>query len=88
MNKTLNLIIRVMLRGYTRFLSPHKGHGCAHRIVLGGHSCSSYYEQALDDHRVLDATRLLCQRLRACSEVARNTKGDDGRVIVPCIPFI
>jgi len=88
MTNITNQIVRGLLRGYTRFVSPHKGYECAHRIVLGGESCSSFYNNALGNHKVLEATRLLHKRLQDCQSVAKTTPHKDGKIIVPCIPFI
>gem|GEM_PF-454339 len=83
-----NQIARWLLRGYTNFLSPYKGYGCAHRLVEGGQSCSSYYDQTLRTHQFLEATRLLHTRLRDCRSAAESAKHRDGKAIIPCVPFI
>ncbi|WP_228061460.1 membrane protein insertion efficiency factor YidD [[Phormidium] sp. LEGE 05292] len=33
------------ISGYQKYLSPHKGFSCAHRILYGGESCSAYIKR-------------------------------------------
>ncbi|MGB6170093.1 MAG: membrane protein insertion efficiency factor YidD, partial [Geitlerinemataceae cyanobacterium] len=37
-----------IVRGYQKYLSPHKGFSCAYRKLHGGVSCSEYFRQTID----------------------------------------
>lgn len=58
---TLNLV-----RGYQKYLSPHKGFSCAYRKLHGGASCSEYFRQSIDRYGLSHAIPLFQQRLEAC----------------------
>ncbi|HAZ49213.1 MAG TPA: hypothetical protein DDW76_23430 [Cyanobacteria bacterium UBA11369] len=34
------------IKAYQRYISPHKGFSCAHRLLYGGESCSGYIKGA------------------------------------------
>jgi putative component of membrane protein insertase Oxa1/YidC/SpoIIIJ protein YidD len=58
---TLNLV-----RGYQKYLSPHKGFSCAYRKLHGDASCSEYFRQSIDRYGLSHAIPLFQQRLEAC----------------------
>ncbi|MBE9118480.1 membrane protein insertion efficiency factor YidD [Lusitaniella coriacea LEGE 07157] len=64
-----NIIDRVAIAaisGYQRYLSPHKGFSCAHRIVYGGDSCSQYVKRAIARQGLIAAIPLSQQRFADC----------------------
>ncbi|MGB3238812.1 MAG: membrane protein insertion efficiency factor YidD [Geitlerinemataceae cyanobacterium] len=55
-----------IVRGYQKYLSPHKGFSCAYRKLHGGASCSEYFRQTIDRYGFSHASFLFQQRLEAC----------------------
>jgi putative component of membrane protein insertase Oxa1/YidC/SpoIIIJ protein YidD len=56
---------------YRRWISPFKGFSCAHRVYLGGESCSDYGFRVFRDEGFRTGLSLLGRRLHACSAVHR-----------------
>ncbi len=56
---------------YQRFISPHKGFRCAHRVHHGGQSCSAYAKTAVQTYGLGAAIPLIRQRFTDCGQVAR-----------------
>jgi putative component of membrane protein insertase Oxa1/YidC/SpoIIIJ protein YidD len=54
------------ISGYQKYLSPHKGFACAHRLLHRGQSCSEYAKQTIDRQGLLVAIPLLRQRFADC----------------------
>jgi putative component of membrane protein insertase Oxa1/YidC/SpoIIIJ protein YidD len=63
--------VMLAVRGYQRYVSPHKGYCCAHRALHGGPSCSEYFRQAVRRHGSLRAVPLLKQRFAECRNASR-----------------
>ena len=59
------------ITAYRRWLSPHKGFACAHRVHQGGPSCSAVGLRLIRRHGVWHGVPLLRQRLRRCGDVHR-----------------
>ncbi len=59
------------IRAYQRWISPHKGFQCAHRLHGGGSSCSTVGFRLIRRHGLWDGWPLLRERLRRCGDVAR-----------------
>lgn len=59
-------VIIGIIRGYQKYLSPHKGFSCAYRKLHGGASCSEYFRQTIDRYGLSHASPLFQQRLEAC----------------------
>lgn len=59
-----------MIQAYRRWISPHKGFACAHRIHCGGASCSKVGERLIRRHGLRGGLPLLRKRLRRCGEIA------------------
>lgn len=55
-----------MITGYQKFLSPHKGFSCAHRILYGEESCSQYVKRAVREHGLRQAVLMSRDRFQAC----------------------
>jgi putative component of membrane protein insertase Oxa1/YidC/SpoIIIJ protein YidD len=60
-----------LINAYQRYLSPYKGFSCAHRVLHGGLSCSSYAKTAIAQHNLATALPLIRQRLRDCTTAAQ-----------------
>ena len=63
-----------MITFYQRYISPHKGFRCAHRVHHGGQSCSAYAKTAVQNHGLGAAIPLIRQRFSDCSQAARVMK--------------
>jgi putative component of membrane protein insertase Oxa1/YidC/SpoIIIJ protein YidD len=57
------------IRGYQRWISPHKGFRCALRAVTGGDSCSSYGYLVIARFGLSRGLGLLDRRLELCGHV-------------------
>lgn len=60
----------IVIRAYQRYLSPYKGFRCAHNVLHGEGSCSTYGRRAFAEHDFLDACRRLRERFQACKAAA------------------
>ncbi len=67
----LTALALAAVRAYQRWVSPHKGFACAHRVHRGGRGCSAVGARLLRRYGVWNSWPLLRQRLRACGEVHR-----------------
>jgi uncharacterized protein len=56
---------------YRRYVSPHKGFGCAWRVHRGGASCSLLGLRAVRRHGVQRGLLMLRERLARCADVHR-----------------
>jgi len=69
---------------YQRYLSPHKGYGCAYRLAHGGTGCSGYAKHTITDLGVLKAIPLILKRFAQCKQAAltlhadKSDKNDNG----------
>ncbi|MDP5017004.1 membrane protein insertion efficiency factor YidD [Anabaena sp. UHCC 0187] len=54
------------ITGYQRYISPHKGFRCAHRVLHGGESCSGYVKRQITEHGLKAALIKSQQRFIAC----------------------
>jgi putative component of membrane protein insertase Oxa1/YidC/SpoIIIJ protein YidD len=83
------------IRGYQRWISPHKGYCCALRAVTGGDSCSAYGYQVIERFGLRRGLGLLDRRLALCGHVhGRNAPAapvrnpwrhkEQGHCDVPC----
>ncbi|MEO8754690.1 MAG: membrane protein insertion efficiency factor YidD [Casimicrobiaceae bacterium] len=62
--------LAVLIEGYQRYISPHKGFRCAHRVAHGGLSCSGYAKHVLLRRGVAAAMRRMRARFAACAAAA------------------
>lgn len=67
----LRNLCELAISGYQRFLSPHKGYICAHRVVHRGESCSQFVKRAIKEGGVRQAWGLAQDRFCACGSAAR-----------------
>jgi putative component of membrane protein insertase Oxa1/YidC/SpoIIIJ protein YidD len=72
------------IRAYQRYLSPHKGHGCAYRLQRGhGSGCSGVGLRLIRRHGAWRGLWLLRERLRRCAVAAQALRGAGRRPRVP-----
>ena len=57
-----------VIRGYQRFISPHKGFSCAHRVLYGCDSCSQYFKRVIAEEGILTAIANAKGRFQECRE--------------------
>lgn len=67
----MRALLLVLIRFYKRFISPHKGYGCAYRVYTGRPSCSTLGYRAIRRHGVWAGLGLLQQRCRNCGVAQR-----------------
>ena len=60
------------IRCYQRWISPHKGFGCALRIATGAESCSTYGYRVIARFGLRRGFALLQRRLALCGHVHRS----------------
>ena len=63
-----------LVRFYQRFLSPHKGFCCAHRVLHGGQSCSVAVKSILLEQGAWMSWKEIWQRFRECQVAARTLR--------------
>jgi putative component of membrane protein insertase Oxa1/YidC/SpoIIIJ protein YidD len=56
------------ITGYQRYLSPHKGFRCAHRVLHQGESCSQYVKREVQEEGLVAALRSSRLRFAECKE--------------------
>jgi putative component of membrane protein insertase Oxa1/YidC/SpoIIIJ protein YidD len=62
------------IRGYQRWISPHKGFCCALRAATGGGSCSAYGYLVIERFGLRRGLGLLQRRLELCGHVHRSAR--------------
>lgn len=67
----MRTLLLALIRFYKRFISPHKGYGCAYRIYTGRASCSTLGYRAIRRHGAWAGLGLLQQRCRQCGVAQR-----------------
>jgi putative component of membrane protein insertase Oxa1/YidC/SpoIIIJ protein YidD len=60
------------IRGYQRWISPHKGFCCALRAATGGDSCSAYGYDVIARFGLRRGLGLLGRRMQLCGHVHRS----------------
>lgn len=58
----------VCITGYQKYLSPHKGFACAHRVLYQGESCSQYIKKVVAQEGIQAALQKSRARFQACRE--------------------
>ncbi|GAB1259286.1 membrane protein insertion efficiency factor YidD [Aurantivibrio plasticivorans] len=64
---------------YKRRISPHKGFSCAHRVLYGQESCSSYVKSSIKIYGWRKAISLIPERAKACSHAAKTLEENNGK---------
>ncbi len=71
-NRVINVATRGLavtaISGYQKFISPHKGFSCAHRVLYGCESCSQYFKQVIAEEGLLTAIANAKGRFQGCRE--------------------
>jgi putative component of membrane protein insertase Oxa1/YidC/SpoIIIJ protein YidD len=62
----LNWLAVGLIRGYRRFVSPHKGFRCAHHALHGDGSCSAFGLAVFQAYSFGRAVALIRERFRDC----------------------
>lgn len=65
-------ILLALIRGYQRFISPHKGFVCAYRVHTGRASCSALGYRVVRRFGVWQGLGLIRQRTHLCGVVHRH----------------
>ncbi|PUE50816.1 hypothetical protein B9Z47_03545 [Limnohabitans sp. 2KL-1] len=65
-------ILLALIRGYQRFISPHKGFVCAYRVCTGKASCSALGYRVVRRFGVWRGLGLIRQRTHLCGVVHRH----------------
>ena len=73
---------------YKTYISPRQGFACAHRLVHGGDSCSTYIKHLLDQESLMSAVQLSRERFKACAAASytlkATTSSSGGCIVIPC----
>lgn len=56
------------ITGYQKYLSPHKGFACAHRVLYGSDSCSQYTKRIIAKEGLKIALRKSRLRFQSCKQ--------------------
>lgn len=67
----MRALLLATISAYQRYISPHKGFGCAYRIHTGRSSCSSLGFRAVRRYGVLAGLAILRRRTYLCGVVHR-----------------
>ena len=62
------------ISGYQKFISPHKGFACAHRVLYGCESCSQYFKQVIAEEGIFVAIANAKGRFQECREANKIIK--------------
>lgn len=74
MQSVLGSLALLAIRGYKRYISPHKGFSCAYRVQRGGRSCSTLGFRAIRRFGFFGGLAVLRQRTSRCAEVAAQAR--------------
>ena len=66
--RLINSVILLIVRGYQLYISPYKGFCCAYRKLHNGQSCSSYFYTCVNNYDLSTAGILLQQRFKDCKQ--------------------
>ncbi|MDZ8056037.1 MAG: membrane protein insertion efficiency factor YidD [Aulosira sp. ZfuVER01] len=58
----------VGITGYQKYISPHKGFVCAHRVLHGGESCSQYIKRVIAEDGFKGLLTKSRKRFQACKQ--------------------
>jgi putative component of membrane protein insertase Oxa1/YidC/SpoIIIJ protein YidD len=67
----MKVLALAAIRGYQRWISPHKGFCCALRALTGADSCSAYGYRVIERFGLRRGLGLLERRLELCGHVHR-----------------
>ena len=72
----MKVLALAAIRGYQRWISPHKGFCCALRAITGADSCSAYGYHVIERFGLRRGLGLLGRRLELCGHVHRSAAPD------------
>jgi putative component of membrane protein insertase Oxa1/YidC/SpoIIIJ protein YidD len=58
----------VIINGYQKYISPHKGFACPHRVLYGTESCSQYIKRVIDQEGLKAALKKSRLRFHLCKK--------------------
>lgn len=61
----------IAITGYQKYISPHKGFVCAHRVLYGGESCSQYIKRVIAEDGFKALLTKSRKRFQACKQANR-----------------
>ncbi|BAY07054.1 membrane protein insertion efficiency factor YidD [Calothrix sp. NIES-2098] len=61
----------VAVTGYQKYISPHKGFVCAHRVLYGGESCSQHIKRLIAEDGFQGLLATSRKRFQACKQANR-----------------
>lgn len=67
----MHRVVLLAIRGYQRFVSPHKAFCCAYRVHTGRASCSALGYRAIERYGVVWGVQVLNRRLQLCGVAHR-----------------
>ncbi|NET70850.1 MAG: membrane protein insertion efficiency factor YidD [Sphaerospermopsis sp. SIO1G2] len=67
-NSVVRKIGILTITGYQKYVSPHKGFACAHRVLYGGESCSQYVKRVMAKKGVKAALAKSRVRFQHCKQ--------------------
>lgn len=71
----LKFLIKLAIKGYQKFISPHKGYGCAHRVQGGAKTgCSGYALRVLNKHSLIKSMLIMRRRFDRCAWYAQKAR--------------
>ena len=68
LNHTSRKLAVMAISGYQKFLSPHKGFSCAHRVLYGCDSCSQYFKRVVAEEGIMNAIAKAKGRFQECRD--------------------
>lgn len=69
-NSVLTKLAIASISSYQKYLSPHKGFSCAHRLLYGDASCSQYFKYLIAEEGLHIAIKVSKGRFQACREAS------------------
>lgn len=79
MRSSMDQLFIYFINIYKRHISPHKGFSCAHRVLYGQESCSSYVKSSIKVCGWKRAILLIPARAHACAMAARKLEEDNSK---------
>ena len=73
-NRSIRSLAVIAISGYQRFISPHKGFSCAHRVLYGCDSCSQYFKRVIAKDGIITAIANAKGRFQECREAYETLK--------------
>src|SRR6478672_7796472 len=65
-DSAIRQVATASISGYQRYISPHKGFSCAHRLLYGSESCSQFVKRTISQYGLIDGIKASRRRFQAC----------------------